>query len=486
MRLPGLRELSSEAKVAYGTMAKTVARLARSGAITARRKAGLILHSRPTFERRSAPPLVAAQPRWQETRTRLYKDLLDGVHPADGVLLAKELKRRYGVCHATVSAALGDLGRRGVLVRKGRGYVRPQRWSAGSSIALICWGDPEDGVAFPSTRTRWHLRALEAECSRVGVDLLVWPMGLDGSIWALRDGRDPLGDRDPLRPCLGFIVWSMPVPYASLARTYARLGRTGRPVAILDEAERSVREQLGAQRRTRVFSMAVSTLGGRAVGKYLLELGHRRIAYISITSTRTDIASDNRFVGLAQAINDAGFSDRASAHALEDRSDTGALERQAEALRGEVTSAITTRLARTAHSSLATTFSRMLTLDITSALRWEALSSDLERMLCQVARDTSVTAWVCYNDQLALQCVDYLRTHGVRVPEDVSVIGFDDSFEASLNGLSSYSFGGAAYMKAMVGFLLDPTSSLYRTEPGRPVEIDGVVVARATSARARS
>lgn len=40
------------------------------------------------------------------------------------------------------------------------------------------------------------------------------------------------------------------------------------------------------------------------------------------------------------------------------------------------------------------------------------------------------SAIVCYNDQLALNVLNMLRRLGVRVPEDVSIVGYDDSFLA--------------------------------------------------------
>ncbi|WP_100408104.1 GntR family transcriptional regulator [Bacillus solitudinis] len=40
------------------------------------------------------------------------------------------------------------------------------------------------------------------------------------------------------------------------------------------------------------------------------------------------------------------------------------------------------------------------------------------------------TALISYNDQLALTLLDVLREHGVQVPEEMSLIGYDDSFLA--------------------------------------------------------
>ncbi|WP_174807143.1 GntR family transcriptional regulator [Paenibacillus ehimensis] len=44
------------------------------------------------------------------------------------------------------------------------------------------------------------------------------------------------------------------------------------------------------------------------------------------------------------------------------------------------------------------------------------------------------TAFVCYNDELAVLLMEAIAASGLRVPEDVSVIGFDDSSLASASG----------------------------------------------------
>ena len=49
-----------------------------------------------------------------------------------------------------------------------------------------------------------------------------------------------------------------------------------------------------------------------------------------------------------------------------------------------------------------------------------------------------VTGIFCYNDELASQLIDLLEGRGVKVPEDISVVGIDDANIAQLKDLSSF------------------------------------------------
>ena len=45
---------------------------------------------------------------------------------------------------------------------------------------------------------------------------------------------------------------------------------------------------------------------------------------------------------------------------------------------------------------------------------------------------------VCYNDQIAVQVIDTLESMGIRVPEDISVTGYDNSLYAQKgNGITT-------------------------------------------------
>ncbi|MDR7417664.1 MAG: LacI family DNA-binding transcriptional regulator [Armatimonadota bacterium] len=57
---------------------------------------------------------------------------------------------------------------------------------------------------------------------------------------------------------------------------------------------------------------------------------------------------------------------------------------------------------------------------------WRAADWDPDTaVVAAIARDRP-DAVICYDDKMALSLIDGLRTHGVRVPRDVAVVGFDD------------------------------------------------------------
>lgn len=49
------------------------------------------------------------------------------------------------------------------------------------------------------------------------------------------------------------------------------------------------------------------------------------------------------------------------------------------------------------------------------------------------SNNTYITGLVCYNDELAMAFLDLLRTKSIRIPEDISIVGHDDSLLAEIS-----------------------------------------------------
>ena len=58
------------------------------------------------------------------------------------------------------------------------------------------------------------------------------------------------------------------------------------------------------------------------------------------------------------------------------------------------------------------------------------------------------SAVVCYNDTIAVRLMQFCDAHGIRVPEDLSITGFDNSALAEVVGLTTVDHPGAALGKA--------------------------------------
>lgn len=59
-------------------------------------------------------------------------------------------------------------------------------------------------------------------------------------------------------------------------------------------------------------------------------------------------------------------------------------------------------------------------------LRTNRIEEDADEMIRLIHRQM-ITAVICYNDFHAVQCMHILQERGFRIPEDISLIGFDDS-----------------------------------------------------------
>lgn len=93
-----------------------------------------------------------------------------------------------------------------------------------------------------------------------------------------------------------------------------------------------------------------------------------------------------------------------------------------------------------------------------------SLIERLEKYFSSISKPSAI---VCYNDEMALQVLNMLRKLGLSVPEDVSIIGYDDSFlaEASDVKLTSVSHPkmdmGTEAAKWIVSAVENPSTNSY-------------------------
>ncbi|MET4622380.1 DNA-binding LacI/PurR family transcriptional regulator [Arthrobacter sp. 2762] len=111
---------------------------------------------------------------------------------------------------------------------------------------------------------------------------------------------------------------------------------------------------------------------------------------------------------------------------------------------------------------------------------WSAECGYLEGL--KIAADRSMTALFVANDQMALGVLRAFHEAGVRVPGDISVVGFDDQPEAAyfIPPLTTVAQDFEELGQRCIGLLLD---RLETGTTGTPVTVKPRLVVRATTAR---
>ncbi len=95
------------------------------------------------------------------------------------------------------------------------------------------------------------------------------------------------------------------------------------------------------------------------------------------------------------------------------------------------------------------------------------------------------TAVMCYNDLIALALQSILMERGIRVPQDISVIGFDDlQAEYGMPGLTTVSHALSDSGRACVSLAIDLVEERLERNPAPEIRVPSRLVLRLSTAAA--
>lgn len=493
-RLPRLTDMAAAAGVSHVTMLRALRPYRDAHLIHSRRGSGFsvadttqpsdIAHIERTY---GSPP--GEQPRRNSTSARLTPrirdDILQGVFRSNAPLpRTKELLRRYRVNYRTLRRALAALVETGLLEKEGRGYRTPSFSSPApdAAIVLVARGRPSGGLYPLSPRTTGNLRFLENACAAAGVRLIVTEVNDNGIGTMSGDGHHvPLEHIVGQHAVIGFIVWTMGLAVYAPQDIIRHLYLFDKPLAVFDEGDDI---ELPVTRRSRCapcrFYLAASLHAGRQTARHLIQLGHRRLAYIS--ANHDSLYSRRRLEGARQECEVCGHTVRLRRYCRDEGSAEGPRP-DWDTMREEYLHCLVERgwLGGTGPREMYPEVKLRAARGLHSVLTAQRLRNRLYPLLEQALHAPDITAWIAANDETAMECLDFLRNNGQRVPSDISVTGFDNSPDATLAGLTSYDFNAQAYMHAMVNHILDPGYGHWIRHRGRPVEINGFVNTRTST-----
>ena len=478
--MPGIRALSRSAGVSHVTMLKAVAQLKREGVLQTRPGAGTFVvgSARPVSgapPARGNPARDGAMQKWELVADQLRRDLTFArIEPA--LPQVKLLSHRYDVDYRTMRKALRRLLADGYLRMGRRGYATAAapRTRPNSRLFLIALTEEERPFEQFSARSQELLRNVDAECTERGV-VLDFSFGLyQGTDFRLVPS---IGDvtaryRNEL---MGFIFWTQGLMPHQVVAIAAELRSCGLPVAVLMEDDIGEPATSAARSAGRMVVLDVGPRCGLEMGRYMIRMGHTQVAYIDYQEMEG--WSQVRLSGIRQAFEEIGMTDRVHRVSVGPRNVLGLRRNDLTAesmtpadLPPALRSAFVRAMARLYHVNL-------------SALEIELRRPGIRRLLQPLLERRDISAWIAANDQVAVECLAFLHRSGVRVPGDISVAGFDDTLEARLRGLTSYSFNPRATAAALVDIALRSPAMIRRTDPGTPFLVAGFVSERRSVGR---
>jgi DNA-binding LacI/PurR family transcriptional regulator/DNA-binding transcriptional regulator YhcF (GntR family) len=490
--LPGVRALCAECGCSQTTMVKALARMVSEGRLATGRRI-FILPEPNASGQAPLPDAVAPavmrrydQPyaRWQELARTLEANLTARrFEPGAPLQSVKQLCARYATSFKPMKAALNALCAQGLIIRDRRGYrtCAVARPSSGGTIVFIAMTGSLAHLVDYTPRSSEFWRRFERECVERRINLVI--RSCDE---AIRDLSGPRGRHAGTAgsPVLGHVLWIQGFDGHRMQQLSPLLARARVPTAIMDEGANGPLEVFtGGNPQCRVFSILADGSAGLAVGRHLQTLGHRHIACFCPYPMRND-----RFYRLHAEGFDTVF--RASLgmsvtyvcppQLADDSELVRALESRDSASEFDKVLGRTT-----AH--LRALFNTDDLFFLYSYARWESatvmLQTLMEPLFEQTLAGGKCTAWVGANDGLALLALNFLRRHGVAVPRDVSVAGFDNTIHSFVRGMTSYDFNMPAMVTALLDHVLMPRRA--RMKAALPqLLIPGSVVVRASSGEA--
>ncbi len=260
--------------------------------------------------------------------------------------------------------------------------------------------------AFQDPAAIRFLEGLALACGDAGRGLLLVPASPDA------DERKPAATVH--RAAVdGFVVYSVPDDDPSLAAVLQR----PLPVVVCDQPHIEGVAHVGIDDRAAM----------RSLGAYLIGLGHRRIGVVCM---RLGHDRHNGFADVARQRAARFHVQRARLAGLSDAFEAALLDWNVVP--------VAERLDHTIRSGASATS--------------ELLDSD-----------STLTAVVCTSDILALGALREIRRRGRRVPEDLTVTGFDGVLEAERAGLTTVSQPVLEKGRAAGRLLLDRSQPISRT-----------------------
>jgi len=462
-RLPALAEMAEQCGVAPRTMARVVHRFEDRGLCMVVRRGGVFVtaNAAERLPRPNHTTSCGVATLHQHLTTRIAADIARGVFATGGVLPGyKELQCRYAANYRTLRKALAVLAEAGTLEAQGSRFAVPAPPRPAGSLSLqVVVPDMRFTVSLGSSDLQRLWSTLETECTQRSIAIHTYGL-FDGGRMSETNVVRKLRKRTLRLAQRGLCgsIFVMPRLGSGIAPSALQTLRVpGSRVVAIDIGGTPSPEPMPrrgpGQDSLRIVAHAGNDEAGRRLAGHLFALGHRHIACFAGDDST---ASLRRLSSVKQTFDRYGGTCSASVFLAEQNAH--------ESTMAPATRAVYTQTRDVLHHMRHDIESEYVPGKLSLGKRLQA-EVDVAAMLnlrvftpafLRALRDERITAWVGFNDAVALCALEFLRLSEVPDPLRISVAGFDNTPQSMLAGLTSYDFNIARTVRASLDYLIAP------------------------------
>ena len=411
---------------------------------------------------------------WQRLTAQIEKDILTGRFSQTLQLpTIKELESMYQASYPTVKKALAYLCEKGLIKMGLRGYNLQQPSKRRMPYKVFLFGAPQDGeFLHMGMYEEQILFALEAELARAGISLHIWTFTeTDNGLQFTNPATLETISRLPVDETVFGFIKIINVPHGYSQSLMQQLSSFRRPIALLDEIGMwKLEDSIAGAPFVQIFNVTLSQKPGEQIARYLLAKGHTKIAFMAASP---EFAwSKIRYNAIAKTYQSAGFTDCVRYYELT----SSAAEKNIEQ---KYTLPMLKDLQHTASrhpQRVQREMKELLNIHLYPVNKAISMRPRLEQLLRELMSEGEVTA-IVFAESCATMTVDYCRRKGIRIPNDISIISFDDSIERLRYRITSYNFNISGTVTAVINFILQ-RGMFGRKQSPQIFEVDGFVVER--------
>jgi len=492
-KLPSVRSLALSAETSNQTIQKILKKYVLEGYVTSRRGAGIFVSEAVITGEVQLPlqPLnIESKVRSEKIAKQIFDDILRNSSKRNNHLPSiVELESVYNANYRTIKRAFALLEEKGFIdsTKKMVSGAPLQRRHKHNEIICIV---RTTGTGLFLANTEEIIKNLQQICSQRKLSLRVVKLYyVQSKLYFVNNDDEKQFFKIPSDGPFGCIILSVGIADGFSDLMDMLRSRFTGPKVLLGQPS-ITRQFENYSHRSSIVNLTTesSLIPGKKVGSYLYAMGHRKLVFFpGAPETQWSLV---RYWGIKEVYDMCGKENAITFCKIPEIHTASYDKFWNKIVMNDFRNKIGPLIAMASKTANIFNFEKFQSSDIHEILKTQFKKNHIRNLLVKaykpflptIIKNHHASAIVCDDDNLAAIILMLLKKHNISVPRDISVIGFDDSYEAMISNLTSYNFNSVEQLNCVIDWLLHSRSETKSASIKKRFESAGYVTIRGSVA----